>query len=192
MFAVSGLLIVGGLIGGFKTASAVQDNNYFYNRQNIAVEYPGRGMMGWSNYQPEDEGYGYPRGMMGRSNYQTENGSYGYPRGMMGGRYSQSDERAYGFPGGMMGGRGWQKPLEEGETLDQAAAFKRAQEFIDLHNLDLVAGDITENSGGFFEIEMKDQVSGEVEFKIFADYETGLVFPEYCYGNMGRINKVGN
>lgn len=154
MFAVSGLLIAGGLVGGLKTASAVQDNNYFYNRQNTAVEYPGRGMMGWINSQPADDSYGYPRGMMG--------------------------------------GRGWQQPLEEGETLDEAAALERAQEFVDLHNLDLVVGEITENDEGFFEIEIKDSVSGEVQFKLFADPDTGFVFPEYCRGNMGRFNRIGN
>lgn len=171
MFAVSGLLIAAGIIGGFKTANAVQDTNYFYNRQNISAEIPSGGMMGWRYQQTEDEGYGYPRGMMGRRNYQPGNTNYEYP-------------------GGMMGSRGWQQPLEEGETLDKDAVLERAQEFLEWDELELEIGNIAENDEGFFEIELIDPKTDEVKLKLFADPATGFVFPEYCVVNMGRFNKV--
>jgi hypothetical protein len=68
------------------------------------------------------------------------------------------------------------------------SAKKRAEDFIEFHNLDFVVGDISEDVDGYFEIKFVDKDSGELELKLIADIDTGLVFPEYCHGNMGRFN----
>jgi len=168
MFIVSGLLIAAGILGGIKTANAMMDTNYFEIRDKNSPEYDNWVMPGWRNYE-------------------DESGSYGRPRGMMGWRYNENyaEDGAYR---GMMGRGSWQEPLEEGEKLDKDSAKERAEEFIEFHNLDLVVGDISEDEDKYYEIELLDPDTGEVELKLIADIDTGLVFPEYCHGNMGRFN----
>jgi hypothetical protein len=168
MLVVSGLLLTVGILGGIKTANAMMDTNYFEIRDENVPAYEDSVMPGWRRYQ-------------------DDSGAYGRPRGMMGWRYNENyaDDGIYR---GMMGRGSWQEPLVEGEKLDKDSAKKRAEDFIEFHNLDFVVGDISEDEDGYFEINLVDKDSGELELKLIADIDTGLVFPEYCHGNMGRFN----
>lgn len=169
MLVVSGFLITAGVLGGIGTVNAMMDSNYFELRDKNVPGYEDSVMPGWRTYQDEV-------------------GSYGRPRGMMGWRYSQNDADSNEIYRGMMGRGSWQEPLEEGEKLDEDSAKARAEEFVKFHALDLVVGDVSGEDDGYFEIELLDPVTGEVELKLIADIDSGLVFPEYCHGNMGRFN----
>lgn len=169
MLVVSGLLIAAGILGGIRTANAMMDTNYFEFRDNNALRYEDSVMPGWRSYQ-------------------DESGSYGRPRGMMGWRYYQNDAVNDEIYKGMMGRGSWQEPLEDGQKLDADSAKERAEEFIKYHALNLVVGDVSENEDGYFIIELLDPDTGEVEMKLLADIDSGLVIPEYCHGNMGRFS----
>lgn len=169
MLVVSGLLLTAGILGGIRTANAMMDTNYFELRDKNVPAYEDTVMPGWKNYQ-------------------DNSGLYGRPRGMMGWRYYQNDTSDDGIYRGMMGSGSWQKPLEEGQELDSDSAKERAEEFIKYHALNLEVGGVSENEDGYFEIELLDPDTGEVALKLIADIDSGLVFPEYCHGNMGRFN----
>lgn len=169
MLVVSGLLLTAGILGGIRSVNAMMDTNYFEFRDKNVPEYEDSVMPGWRSDQ-------------------DNSGSYGRPRGMMGWRYYQNDTSNDGIYRGMMGTGSWQETLEEGQELDSDSAKERAEEFIKYHALNLVVGDIAEDEDGYFEIELLNPVTGEVELELIADIDSGLVFPEYCHGNMGRLN----